>query len=272
MNDADTKDDLIETAGEAAASDHLDRSSDLMEPRLVRENGPAALVANVAEPVLNDLGFRLVRVKVTAQNGCTVQIMAERPDGSMNVEGCEMLSRALSPVLDVNDPITSAYHLELSSPGIDRPLVRRSDFTRWAGHEAKIELAMPFEGRKRYRGVIEGAEADNALLHLPDVKEGLPDRVAIPIDSMAEARLVLTDDLIREALRRTKAQLKAMGEDVSDLIDEDEELAQIKSEQEPAEAGPGPMRPWSSKAPRNRPTRPSSRPARGPGRFARPKE
>lgn len=262
MNDTANDTALAPTAAEAAF--------DLHEPRLVRENGPAALVAKVAEPVLNDLGFRLVRVKVTPQNGCTVQIMAERPDGSMNVEGCETLSRALSPVLDVNDPISSAYHLEISSPGIDRPLVRRSDFTRWAGHEAKIELAVPFEGRKRYRGMIEGAEGDQALLHLPDVKKDLPDRVSIPIDSMAEARLVLTDDLIREALRRTKAQLKAMGEDVADLPDEDEELALIKAEQAPE--GPEPMRPWSSKAPRNRPKRLANRPARGPGRFSRPKD
>ena len=242
---------------------------DLKEPRLVRESGPAARVAVVAEPVLNDLGFRLVRVKVTPQNGCTVQIMAERPDGGMTVEGCEAISRALSPVLDVNDPIASAYHLEISSPGIDRPLVRRSDFERWAGHEAKIELAIPIEGRKRYRGKIEGSEGDNALLHLPDVKEGLPAHVSLPIGSMAEARLVLTDDLIREALRRAKAQLKAMGEESEEIMDEDEELALIKSENETGEMPP--MRPWSRKAPRNRPQPAGTRPARGPGRFAKPK-
>ena len=247
---------------------------DLLEPRLVREAGQAAKVAAVIEPVLNDLGFRLVRVKVTPQNGCTVQIMAERADGSMNVEGCETISRAISPVLDVNDPIVTAYHLEVSSPGIDRPLVRLTDFDRWAGHDAKIELAIPLDGRKRYRGIVEGTKGSDALLHLPDVKAGLPDRVAIPIANMAEARLVLTDDLIREALRRTKAQLKAMGEDLSDVIDEDDEVEAIKSEAAedagPEPMLPEPMRPWSSKAPR-RPKRAEGRPARGPGRFARPK-
>ena len=260
----------LTNAASASADATLDN---LNEARLVRESGPAARVAVVAEPVLHDLGFRLVRVKVTPQNGCTVQIMAERPDGSMNVEGCEAISRALSPVFDVNDPIATAYHLEISSPGIDRPLVRRSDFERWSGHEAKIELAIPIEGRKRYRGLIEGIEDDNALIHLPDVKEGLPAHVSLPIASMAEARLVLTDDLIREALRRAKAQLKAMGEEPEDMLDDADELALIKSDAA-SETGSEaqPMRPWSKKAPRNRPMPASSgRPPRGPGRFAKPK-
>ena len=170
----------LTNAASASADATLDN---LNEARLVRESGPAARVAVEAEPVLHDLGFRLVRVKVTPQNGCTVQIMAERPDGSMNVEGCEAISRALSPVFDVNDPIATAYHLEISSPGIDRPLVRRSDFERWSGHEAKIELAIPIEGRKRYRGLIEGIEDDNALIHLPDVKEGTA-RACQPADRL----------------------------------------------------------------------------------------
>ena len=126
----------------------------LDEPRLIVDSGVAARVGAVVEPALHDLGYRLVRVRVSGNNGCTVQIMAERPDGSMTVDDCEAVSRAVSPALDVDDPVGRAYHLEISSPGIDRPLVRSSDFSRWAGHEAKIEMAVPADGRKRFRGVI----------------------------------------------------------------------------------------------------------------------
>src|SRR5262249_56102597 len=107
--------------------------------------------AMIAEPVIEQLGYRLVRVRVSGAEGCTVQIMAERLDGTMTVEDCEAVSRALSPVLDVADPIDRAYRLEISSPGIDRPLVRKSDFERYAGHVAKIETAVPILGRKRFR-------------------------------------------------------------------------------------------------------------------------
>ena len=119
----------------------------LTEPRLVVEPGLAACVSAVAEPVLNGMGYRLVRVKVSAEAGATVQIMAERPDGTMLIEDCEEISRALSPVLDVADPIDRAYRLEISSPGIDRPLVRRSDFERNTGHLIKIEMAVMHAGR-----------------------------------------------------------------------------------------------------------------------------
>src|SRR5438105_7068541 len=113
------------------------------EPRLIVEQGIAARVAAVAEPVLDGLGYRLVRVRISGLDGCTVQIMAERPDGTMLIEDCEAVSRALSPVLDAEDPVDRAYRLEVSSPGIDRPLVRRSDFDRFAGHAVKIEMAVP---------------------------------------------------------------------------------------------------------------------------------
>src|SRR5919112_4232717 len=128
--------------------------------RLITESGVAARVAAIAEPVIQDLGFRLVRVKVSGQGGCTVQIMAEREDGTMTVEDCETVSRALSPVFDLEDPVGRAYHLEISSPGMDRPLVRSQDFERWAGHEAKIEMAVPVDGRKRFRGVVRGVEGE----------------------------------------------------------------------------------------------------------------
>src|SRR5437762_9487239 len=114
----------------------------LAEPRLVVEPGVAARVSAVAGPVLQGLGYRLVRIKISAEAGCTVQIMAERPDGTMQLEDCETISRALSPVLDIADPIEKAYRLEISSPGIDRPLVRRSDFEGYGGHLVKIGSAV----------------------------------------------------------------------------------------------------------------------------------
>ena len=129
------------------------------DPRLIAEPGVAARVASIAEPVIEGLGYRLVRVRITGAEGCTVQIMAERADGSMTVEDCEVVSRALSPVLDVNDPVDSAYRLEISSPGMDRPLVRRSDFERHAGHLVKIEMAVAHQGRKRFRGTLGGLAA-----------------------------------------------------------------------------------------------------------------
>lgn len=175
------------------------------EPRLIVEPGLPARVAAIAEPVIETLGYRLVRVKVSASEGCTVQIMAERPDGSMMVEDCEIVSRALSPVLDVADPIERAYRLEISSPGIDRPLVRKSDFDRYAGHLAKIEMEIPIDGRKRFRGHLAGTEGEAARIRRDDAGEGEEAEVLLPIEEMSEAKLVLTDELVTQALRREKA-------------------------------------------------------------------
>lgn len=177
------------------------------EPRLVVESGVAARVAVIIEPAIIDLGYRLVRVRISAQNGCTVQIMAERPDGTMNVEGCEAISQAVSPALDVDDPVQAAYHLEVSSPGIDRPLVRASDFERWAGHLAKIDTSEPVAGRKRFRGILRGVAGQDALLRRDDAKSEEERDVAIPMRAIAEARLVLTDALVTESLRRGKSGL-----------------------------------------------------------------
>jgi ribosome maturation factor RimP len=192
-----------------AASDTLQRnaaSSDAAnEPRLIIEPGLSARVAAIAEPVIEQLGYRLVRVRVSGAEGCTVQIMAERPDGSMTVEDCETVSRALSPVLDVTDPVDRTYRLEISSPGIDRPLVRKSDFDRYVGHLAKIETAMPIQGRKRFRGLLVGTEGDAARIRRDDAAEGEEAEVLLPIEEMSEAKLVLTDELVTEALRREKA-------------------------------------------------------------------
>jgi ribosome maturation factor RimP len=175
------------------------------EPRLIVEPGLPARVAAIVEPVLGQLGFRLVRVRVSGTEGCTVQIMAERPDGSMTVEDCEDVSRALSPVLDVADPIDRAYRLEVSSPGIDRPLVRKSDFDRHAGHLARVEMTIPVNGRKRFRGQIAGTQGQTARLIRDDVAAGEEAEVLLPIEDMGEAKLVLTDALVTEALRREKA-------------------------------------------------------------------
>ena len=174
------------------------------EPRLIVEPGLPARVAAIVEPVLHQLGFRLVRVRVSGSEGCTVQIMAERPDGSMTVEDCEVVSRALSPVLDVADPIDRAYRLEISSPGIDRPLVRKSDFDRYAGHLVRIEMSMPVDGRKRFKGTLTGTEGEAARV-MRDDTEGEDATVLLPIEDMGEAKLVLTDELVTEALRREKA-------------------------------------------------------------------
>lgn len=191
----------------------------LTEPRLVVEPGVAARVSAVAEPVLNGMGYRLVRVRISGEAGTTVQIMAERPDGSMLIEDCEAISRALSPVMDVADPIDRAYRLEISSPGIDRPLVRRSDFERNAGHLVKVEMAVMHEGRKRFRGMLLGVEGDRAHLRRDDVKsgdgknEGEAD-VFLNIEDIAEARLVLTDALIAESMRRGKAAERALRQEL----------------------------------------------------------
>jgi ribosome maturation factor RimP len=179
------------------------------DPRRIVEDGLARRIAGIVEPSIEGMGLRLVRVRVTGQLGMTVQIMAERPDGTMSIDDCEALSKQLSPVLDVDDPIGRPYRLEISSPGIDRPLVRLSDFDRWAGHVVKIEMRIPVEGRKRFRGQISGTREDVALITLDDGGEDDVVQALLRVEDMAEARLVLTDDLITESLRRARAAGRA---------------------------------------------------------------
>jgi ribosome maturation factor RimP len=179
-------------------------SAALAEPRLLAETGVASRIATIVAPVLIGLGFRLVRVKVSGLDGCTVQIMVERPDGTLAIEECEAVSRAISPVLDVADPIDRAYRLEISSPGLDRPLVRRSDFERHIGQVVKIELAVALDGRRRYRGDLVGVDDIAARIRIEDRLDGAVD-VQLRFDDMMDARLVLTDDLIAAALRRGKS-------------------------------------------------------------------
>jgi ribosome maturation factor RimP len=193
-----------------AAKNMDDRTSNVAlsdftsEPRLIIEPGRAARVAALAEPVLASLGYRLVRVRISGFAGCTVQIMAERPDGTMSIEDCEAVSRALSPVLDIVDPIEGAYRLEISSPGIDRPLVRRSDFDRYAGSTVQIEMLAPIDGRRRFRGELIGTEADCARIRRNDAAADENSEVLLRIDDMTEAKLVLTDTLISQSLRKSK--------------------------------------------------------------------
>jgi ribosome maturation factor RimP len=183
----------------------------LHEPRLITETGVAARVAAIAERAILPLGYRLVRTRVSGTNGCTVQIMAERPDGSMTVADCELVSKSISPALDLEDPIGRAYHLEVSSPGIDRPLVRASDFERWAGHEAKIEMTLIVAGRRRFRGLLLGADGTRARLRRTDAAPGEATDVELRLSDMSEAHLVLTDALVTESLRRAKAASKALA-------------------------------------------------------------
>ena len=180
------------------------------DDRIVRESGIDARVAAIVQPVLRGMGFRLVRARLMGQNGLTLQIMAEREDGTMSVEDCEEVSRAISPALDMEDPIEKAYHLEVSSPGIDRPLVRKSDFSAHVGHEAKIETSVLVGDRKRFRGRIAEAGPDDVVLDSSRPAYGAEPSVRIPYGSISEARLVLTDDLVRDALSRdNKARKEA---------------------------------------------------------------
>jgi ribosome maturation factor RimP len=171
----------------------------LNEKRYIKETGLEARIARIVEPVANELGYALVRVKVTPENGTTLQIMAEDKSGRFAISDCERLSKELSPVLDVEDPIEREYHLEVSSPGIDRPLVRARDFKAHIGHEAKIELADMIEGRKRFRGIIKAADEESVTIALPDVpKDQSPDH-RLPLNMLSEAKLVMTDKLLNMA-------------------------------------------------------------------------
>lgn len=192
------------------------------DDRIIRETGLDARIAGIVRPVLAASGFRLVRVRLTGQNGLTLQIMAEREDGSMDVEGCEEASRAVSPALDVEDPIDKAYHLEVSSPGIDRPLVRKSDFAAAIGHLAKLETTVPVEERRRFRGIVLGADEESVTIERDKAAYGEGPNVKVPFDVIAEAKLILTDDLIREALRRDKELRRATGGDDAENDAEDD--------------------------------------------------
>lgn len=196
---------------------------DLNEKRYIKETGLEARIAAIVEPVANDLGYSLVRIKVTQENGCTLQIMAEDAEGRFTIQDCEALSKDLNPILDVEDPIDREYHLEVSSPGIDRPLVRARDFIAYVGHEAKVELTDAVEGdRKRYRGLIAAADDESFTITLPEAPAGTDPNHRLPLSALAEAKLVMTDKLMDMArLDQEEAP-----------IDDDEEIETVELDPE----------------------------------------
>ena len=198
-------------------------SFDLTEKRYIKETGLEARIARIIEPVAVDLGYSLVRVKITPENGCTLQIMAEDQHGRFAITDCERLSKDISPALDVEDPIDREYHLEVSSPGIDRPLVRARDFATYLGHEAKIELSDLIDGRKRFRGIIVASDAESFTIRLPDAPKDTEPNHKLPLAMLAEAKLVMTDALMNMA-RVDQEQFP---------IDDDEDIETVEINEEP---------------------------------------
>ncbi|QBY02079.1 ribosome maturation factor RimP [Rhodophyticola sp. CCM32] len=156
-------------------------------------------MAEILTPVIEDMGFELVRIRLMGGKTNTLQIMAERPEGGIEVDDCARISTAISATLDVEDPLEDAYTLEVSSPGIDRPLTRLKDFDTWEGYDAKIETTEMIDGRRRFKGVLAGIEGDEVLINLDEGTIGLN------FDWLSDAKLVLTDELITEMLRQRKA-------------------------------------------------------------------
>lgn len=159
-------------------------------------------LAEIITPVIEDLGFELVRVRLMSGKTSTLQIMAERPEGGIEVDDCAAISTAISAILDVEDLILDAYALEVSSPGIDRPLTRLKDFDMWVGYETKIETTELIDGRRRFRGSIAGTENDEVLITIEDQGEDVT--IGLKFDWLDDAKLVLTDELIRDVLRARK--------------------------------------------------------------------
>ena len=174
-------------------------------------------LAEIITPVIEDLGFELVRVRLMSGKTTTLQIMADKPDGGIEVDDCAEISNAVSAVLDVEDPILDAYALEVSSPGIDRPLTRLKDFDMFEGYEAKIETTELIDGRRRFKGVLVGIEDDDVLINLPG-PDGEDMTIGLQFDWLSDAKLVLTDELIKEMLRQRKAA-GVLNEDAFDEIE-----------------------------------------------------
>jgi ribosome maturation factor RimP len=171
-------------------------------PDLIAKSAIDRRIAGLIEPVLTDMGFELVRLRLMGGKSPTLQIMAQRPDGTIEVDDCAAISTAVSALLDVEDPIAEAYTLEVSSPGIDRPLTRLADFDRWTGHEARIETEELIDGRRRFKGQLAGTDGDEVLIALDDSDL----TIGLKFDWISDAKLVLTDELIRDVLRGRKDQ------------------------------------------------------------------
>lgn len=159
-------------------------------------------IAEIITPVIEDMGFELVRVRYMSGKSATLQLMVQRPDGGIDVDECAEISTAVSAVMDVEDPILDAYTLEVSSPGIDRPLTRLKDFDQWNGYAARIETHDLIDGRRRFKGTLAGTEDGDVLIEI--VNEGDPVTIGLQFDWLSEAKLILTDDLIRDVLRARK--------------------------------------------------------------------
>lgn len=160
-------------------------------------------IAGIVRPVIEGMGFELVRVRLMGGKTKTLQIMAERPEGGIEVDDCARISTAVSAVLDVEDPLDDAYTLEVSSPGIDRPLTRLKDFEAWEGYEARVETTEQIDGRRRFKGILQGTEGDEVLIEIEEAGE--PVTIGLKFDWLSDAKLILTEDLIREMLRQKKA-------------------------------------------------------------------
>ncbi len=175
-------------------------------------------MAEIITPMIEDMGFELVRVRLMTGKSTTLQIMADKPEGGIEVDDCADLSQAIGAVLDVEDPILDEYTLEVSSPGIDRPLTRLKDFETFEGYEAKIETAEMIDGRRRFKGQLAGVDGDEVLIN---VSEGT---IGLKFDWLSDAKLVLTDDLIREMLRQRKAAAaidETQFDEISDELETD---------------------------------------------------
>jgi ribosome maturation factor RimP len=190
---------------------------------LIAKSAMDRRMSEILTPVIEGMGFEVVRIRLMGGMAKTLQIMVERPDGGIEVDECALISTAISAVLDVEDPLEDAYALEVSSPGIDRPLTRLKDFETWEGYEARLETTEVIDGRRRFKGVLAGIEGDEVLINLEEGAETLT--VGLHFDWLSDAKLVLTDELIREMLRARKAA-GIIDESQFDEIEEDTSKAE----------------------------------------------
>ncbi len=194
----------------------IDRVENLMTNDLIAKAAIDRRLAEIITPVIEDLGYELVRIRLMSGKQTTLQIMADKPDGGIEVDDCAEISNAVSATLDVEDPILDAYTLEVSSPGIDRPLTRLKDFENFEGYEAKIETAELIDGRRRFKGELAGIEGDEVLINIPEGSETIT--IGLQFDWLSDAKLVLTDELIKEMLRQRK-DAGALNENAFDEIE-----------------------------------------------------
>lgn len=191
-------------------------------------------LADIVQPTIEGMGFELVRVRLMGGVNKTLQLMCERPNGGIEVEDCARISTAVSAVLDVEDPLSDAYTLEVSSPGIDRPLTRLKDFEMWQGYEARIETTELIDGQRRFKGVLQGVEGDEVLIEIESNKsdDGTGHvTIGLQFDWLSDAKLILTDELIREALRQKK-EAGVLGDDFDESQFDDIQTDESGSEED----------------------------------------